>query len=95
MPVYSFGKDSPLKFELSEDYVKLFNSATLEFLDAQKRFMERTGTRWYPTQPISLRWTKEQMDAFNQFDVILQEALEKHGSPVLESDIHEDILIEN
>lgn len=95
MPIYSFGVDSPLKFELSEEYVALYNRATQAFFDAQNAHLKTYGTPWSPAGYLMLEMTAEELAAFNAFNGILQEALAKHGRPVHESDLHEDFLVKN
>ena len=95
MPIYSFGADSPLKFELSEEYVTLYNRATQAFFDAQKAHLETYGTPWSPAAYLMLEMSDEELAAFNAFNGILKEALAKHGRPVHENDLHEDFLVKN
>ena len=95
MPIYSFGVDSPLKFELSEEYVALFNRATQKFFDAQVAHKDIYGTLWSPAVHLMIDIEEEELVAFNAFNGILQEALAKHGRPVPESDLHEDFLVKN
>lgn len=95
MPIYSFGKTSPLKFELSDEYADAFNRGVKAFFDAQLRFKEEHGTEWVPSAPIWMDWDEEAMTAFNAFNDILQKALGLHGRPVMVEDIHDDYLIKN
>ena len=95
MPVYSFGVDSPLKFELTEDYAKAYNGALKAFFLAQEIYELANGTRWEPKQTLWITWTEEQREAFNGFAKILSEALKLYGKPVHESELTDDYLIKN
>lgn len=95
MSTYSFGIDSPLKFELSDEYAALYNRATQAFFDAQSNHKERTGSKWTPGQPLEIDMTKEEMTAFNGFKQVLEEALKNYGKPVKENELTDDFLIKN
>lgn len=95
MSIYSFGVDSPLKFELSEEYVALYNRAIQAFFDAQAAHKETYGTPWSPVIYLMIELTDEELAAFNAFNGILKEALAKHGRPVHKEDMHEDFLVKN
>lgn len=95
MPIYSFGVDSPLKFELTEDYVEAYNGALKAFFQAQDNYLLAHGTRWEPKTALSIDWTEEQRKAFNEFDKILREALNRYGKPVHNDELTHDYLIKN
>jgi hypothetical protein len=95
MSVYSYGVASPLKFELSDEYADLYNTAVMAFLDAQTTFKEEYGVNWTPKTPLNVVCDRKAIDAFNAFKPILEAALEHHGSPVMMSDIYDDILVKN
>ena len=95
MSIYSFGADSPLKFELTEEYAEAFNRGTKAFLDAQIAHKERTGSNWTPDQALLFDCNEEAIDAFNAMSHHMKEALERHGRPVMEEDILSDYLVKN
>lgn len=95
MPIYSFGLDSPLKFDLSEEYVDAYNRATKAFFEAQDYHLTITGTRWEPPMLLNIAWTEEEQKAFNGFNEYLKKALELHGTPIQQDDITEDYLVLN
>jgi hypothetical protein len=95
MPTYSFGVDSPLKFELDEDYAAAYNRATMAFFEAQHLHRMKTGTQWDPSHPLYVECSKEDIAAFNAFGKILEDALERYGKAVTEDEITDDFLVKN
>jgi hypothetical protein len=93
MPVYSFGKDSPLKFELTDEFAEAYNRATDNFMEAQIEHKARTGKNWTPEEPIMLQDTT--VEAFNRFGPILEQAQAAYGKPVHEDELTDDHLIKN
>lgn len=93
--VYSFGEDSPLKFEIPDKLAERYNSAADEWFKAQTRFNQKFGRKWDPVKdPIEIRWSKKQRDAWNQFSTIFKRVAEKDG-PFHANDIMDDFLIKN
>ena len=75
MPVYSFGQDSPLKFDIPDKLAKTYNDATLEFFKAQQRFNQKFGRDWDPVkEPIKIKWSKAHRKAWRDFGRIFDEA---------------------
>lgn len=95
MPTYSFGEDSPLKFEISDKLALYYNQAVAEFFKAQTRFNQKFGRRWDPVNDvISIKWSKKQRRAWNDFADVMNAALAK-GDPYHVSDIMDDFLVKN
>jgi hypothetical protein len=93
--LYSFGEESPLKFELSDKLAKYYNEATAEFFKAQQRFNQKFGRPWDPAaDPIQLNWTRAQRKAWDQFGRIFNKVVEEKG-PFHVNDIMEDFLVKN
>ena len=95
MPIYSFGLDSPLKFELSEGYVDAYNRALTVFFLAQETHFKTTGSRWNPSMSLLIEWEDDERAAFNAFNDILKKALELHGTPVHQDELTDDFLVKN
>lgn len=93
MPVYSFGADSPLKFELTDEFAEAYNRATDNFMEAQIKHKEATGKDWTPDDSIMLHHTT--VEAFNAFGPILDDAQAKYGKPVYTEELTDDHLIKN
>lgn len=81
MPTYSFGKDSPLKFELDPEFVQIYNTTT-EFL------LEET-TRVPDLKLEEVLSTRDLM--------LLQMVYEKCAAAVLSDykDVHPDVLFQS
>lgn len=92
---YSFGEESPLKFEISDKLAKFYNEAAAEWFKAQVRFNQKFGRKWDPVrEPIELRWSRKQSKAWNDFAKIFKKVLEEQG-PFHENDIMDDFLVRN
>ena len=95
MPTYSFGEDSPIKFEIPDKMAVHYNEATKEWFKAQQRFKQKFGRRWDPfTDPIALRWTRQQKKAWNDFATVFNKVIERDG-PFHETAIMDDYLVRN
>lgn len=95
MPVYSFGQDSPLKFDIPDKLAKTYNDATLEFFKAQQRFNQKFGRDWDPVkEPIKIKWSKAHRKAWRDFGRIFDEA-NAAGGPYHVNDLMEDYLVKN
>lgn len=92
---YSFGEDSPIKFELADKLARLYNEAASEWFKAQVRFNQKFGRKWDPvSDPIEIRWTRDQSKAWNDFAKIFKNAVDEQG-PFHENDIMDDFLVRN
>jgi hypothetical protein len=92
---YSFGVDSPLKFQISDKLAKNYNEAVVQFLKAQQRFNQKFGRRWDPIKdPIELRWTSKQQKAWNDFAKVFNEVVKDQG-PIHVNDILDDYLVKD
>lgn len=92
---YSFGEDSPIKFDIPDKMAKLYNEAAEEFFKAQQRFNQKFGRKWDPVNdPIQLRWTRKQSKAWNDFAKVFRKIVEEKG-PFHENDIMDDFLVKN
>lgn len=93
--VYSFGEDSPLKFQIPDKMAKFYNEAALEYFKAQQRFNQKYGRKWNPDDtPVKPKWNRNQKKAWNDFAKIFGEEVEKQG-PVHANDIMGDFLVKN
>ena len=95
MPTYSFGEESPLKFEISDKLAKRYNEAIDQYFKAQVRFNQKFGRKWDPSNdPIEMKWSSKQKKAWNQFARIFDYKLKTEG-PYMANDIMDDYLIKN
>lgn len=95
MPTYSFGEESPLKFQISDRLADRYNEAVEEFFKAQTRFNQKFGRRWDERKdPIDVRWTKKQRQAWNDFAKVFKLVVEETG-PYHANDIMDDFLVKN
>lgn len=95
MPTYSFGEDSPLKFEIPDKLAERYNEAVEEFFKAQTRFNQKFGRQWNPkNDAIEISWSKAQRKAWNDFARIFKTVLDKDG-PFHVNDLSDDFLVKN
>lgn len=95
MPTYSFGEDSPLKFDISDKMAERYNQAVEKFFKAQVRFNQKFGRPWNPdTDPIKIKWTRQQRRAWNQFAQVFDRTVKAVG-PYHTNDIMDDFLVRN
>lgn len=95
MPVYSFGLESPVKFNISDKLAQQYNEAADLFFKAQQRFNQRFGRQWVQdTDYVSIGWSRKHQKAWNQFGKVLDKAIEEN-SPVHPNDFMEDFLVKN
>lgn len=95
MPTYSFGTNSPLKFEIPDSLATDYNEYVAEFLAAQRRFLQKFGRRWDPEkEPIMMRLSKRHHDAIEQFGKVLASHVENDGR-YAPNDIMDDFLVLN
>lgn len=93
--IYSYGEDSPLKFEIPDKLAERYNEAVEEFLKAQRRFTQKFGRAWDPaTEPIKIKWSKKHRKAWGEFSKVFNEAVERSG-PYHANDIMDDFLVKN
>lgn len=95
--IYSFGKDSPLKFELSDEFVKDYNGGVRAFLEGQFKYRELHGEDWGGQRdvPVPMRIKKSQVAAFNAFGDILDAAIKAYGKDVTPEELPDDFLVRN
>jgi hypothetical protein len=92
---YSFGEESPIKFEIPDKMAQRFNEAADQFFKAQQRFNQRFGRTWNPHKdPFELSWTKKQRRAWDQFARVYKDVLAEYG-PYHENDLMDDFLVKN
>lgn len=95
MPTYSFGADSPMKFEISDKLAERYNEAAEEFFRAQRRFVQKFGREWDPaTEPIKIKWTKQHKQAWRDFAQVFDKTVAEQG-PFNVNDIMDDYLVKN
>lgn len=99
MPVYSFGEESPVKFDISDKTAKYYNQAAERWLKAHRRFTQKFGRRWDPFKdPIIVKWNRHQKSAWNQVaDMFnkLTNGYDHPAGPFHPSDFMDDFLVRN
>lgn len=99
--IYSYGRTSPMKLILTDRQATLVNRFTSAFFEAQQHFLEKTGRRWTPDEPISFNgnsWSKKDNDLYNKIAKFLTFQYKIHnklGTPMTEEDLHDDYLVRN
>lgn len=92
---YSFGADSPMKFQISDKLAENYNAAAEEFFKAQRRFLQKFGREWDPvSEPIAIKWSKDQKLAWSEFAKIFDKVNAEQG-PFHINDIMDDFLVKN
>lgn len=93
--VYSFGEDSPVKFEISSKTANLYNQAVKEFIRAHTRFSNKYGRHWDPTkEPIKIKWSRAQQKAWNAVADMVNQRIAETG-PIPVGDFADDFLVRN
>lgn len=96
---YSFGEDSPIKFEISDKLAKYYNEAVTEWFKAQQRFNQKFGRKWNPkNDTIEIKWSAKQRQAWNDFAKIFDKTIKLHDQEqgfFHENDIMDDFLVKN
>lgn len=99
MATYSFGKDSPLKFEISDKLAQHYNDAVRQYFKTQTHFSQKFGRTWDTAlDPIEINWTRKQQHAWNTFAKIFDKAMVKYDAGqghYFPSDIMDDYLVKN
>lgn len=99
--IYSYGRTSPMKLILTDRQANLVNRFTRAFFEAQNHFLEKTGKRWTPDEPISFNgnsWSKKDNASYNRIAKFLTFQYKIHnklGTPMQEEDLHDDFLVRN
>jgi hypothetical protein len=92
MPIYSFGVNSILKVEITEEQAETYNRFTQAFFDAQEK-MRDEGTPWEPDTPIFIACPDWEFDAYNVVAGIINVAgdlIDQEATPItIESDFLE------
>lgn len=92
---YSYGEDSPLKFNIPDKLAQRYNEAVDQYFKAQRRFNQKFGRQWDPVNdPIEIRWSKKHRKAWNQFGKVFDEVIKRDG-PFHENDFMDDFLVKN
>lgn len=95
MPIYSFGVDSALKIEITEDQAAAYNRFTEAFFDAQIKLRE-AGTPWEPaTQPLPIDDTEDDYETYNYVGSLINAAIATIDQTTTPIEIEEDYLIKN
>lgn len=95
MPNYSYGLESPIKFEISDKLANHYNEAVEQFLKAQQRFNQKFGRQWNPaTEPIKIKWSTHQRKAWNKMSKIINNYIAQNG-PILAGDVWDDFLVKD
>jgi hypothetical protein len=95
MPTYSFGVNSVLKIEITEEQATRFNRFTKAFFDAQKFYKDMTGFQWNPEDALYIKAADGDMEVYNEVADILTSAIEKIDQTVTPIELEEDFLIKN
>lgn len=99
MPTYSFGEDSPLKFEISDKLAQRYNEAVALYLKTHRRFTQKYGRKWDPnSDPISVSWNRKQRNAWNEIAELFNELTggnNHEAGPFLPIEFHDDFLVRN
>lgn len=92
---WSFGIDSPMKFEIPDHLAEYYNQALAAFFKAQEQFKRKHNRVWDPaTEPIKVDWSRKQRKAWNTFARVFNEVNNAKG-PFHENDLMEDYLVKN
>jgi hypothetical protein len=95
VPTYSFGAESPVKFEISDKLANHYNEAVEQYFKAKQRFNQKFGRPWNPiTEPIMIKWSKHQRKAWNKVAGIVNDYVAVNG-PIYTGEYLDDYLIEN
>lgn len=93
--IWSFGADSPMKFEIPDKTAQYYNQALQAFFKAQDQFKRKHNRAWDPAkEPIKIGWSKNQRKAWNTFARIFNEVNAAQG-PFHENDLMDDYLVKN
>lgn len=93
--IYSFGEESPLKFEISDKLAERYNQAADQMFKAQRRFNQKFGRNWNPSEkPIRVQWSSKQRWAWNEMADLLAKMVEEQG-PFHPNDFMDDFLVKN
>jgi hypothetical protein len=94
--IYSFGEDSPIKFEISDKLAKYYNQAAAKWFKAQQRFNQQHNRKWNPRKKaIDPRWNRDQQKAWDDFAEIFDEVISERGTGYHPNDIMGDFLVKN
>ena len=91
---YSF-YGSPLHLILEDEIADGYNRAAKAFYDAQKAHLERTGTRWDPSEPLWIETTDEDQAAYAAVGKIINLLIEVNGGglQIPEEEMTDDYLV--
>lgn len=78
---YSF-LGSPLHLVLEDKIAEGYNRAVDAFVEAQFEYMERTHLEWTPDQPLNMRTSKEDMEAYSNIGRIINLLVEINGGAI-------------
>ena len=86
---------SPLHLIIEDDLADAANHVAAEFIQAQVRYREETGTRWTPDQPLRMHVTDEQVAAYDSVGSIINKLVEVNGGglEISEEMIPSDIML--
>jgi hypothetical protein len=97
MPVYSFGTDSPLKIEISDEDATAYNRVTKSFFAAQQKYRdEHNGTPWDQRSPLAFDNIEEgDMATYNRVGSIINSAVKSFGRAIQMEELTDDFLVKN
>jgi hypothetical protein len=95
MPTYSFGAESILKVELTEEQADGYNRFLTAFFAAQER-MREAGTPWDPrTMNISIDCEADDLRTFNEVGRLIQGVLDNIDQDKRPIELYDDYLVRN
>lgn len=94
MPIYSFGLDSILKVELTEEQADGYNRFQAAFFEAQTKLRD-AGTPWVPTEPLSIDALEGDGEIYNEVAGLINDAIDKIDQKKTPIGLGEDYLIKN
>lgn len=94
MPTYSFGVNSVLKVELTEEEALRYNRFQRAFFYAQGR-MRTAGTPWDPSEPILIDVVEGDADVYNAVGKKINAAISAIDQDKTPIELEEDFLIKN
>ena len=92
---YSFGVNSILKLQLTEEHAMRYNRFLQAFFDAQEKILEETGTRWDPRDPIYIDIEEGDKEVFNAVGRLFTAQLEFIDQTKTRIEIDDDFLVKN
>jgi len=86
---------SQLHLVLEDELAAAYNRAQDAWLQAQKNHLERTGSRWEPSEPIWIDWTETESSAWDKIAKLVNLLIEINGGSlaIMQEDCTSDYLV--